>query len=44
MGLKYYMRGLGVGIVVTTLIMGILTGREKETLSDDEIRERARSL
>ncbi len=44
MGLKYYMRGLGVGIVVTTLIMGILTGREKETLSDDEIRERARAL
>lgn len=45
MGLKYYLRGLGVGIVVTALIMGVTTSVDsKETLSDDEIRERAKEL
>lgn len=44
MGLKYYLRGLGVGIVVTALIMGIATNVQKETLSDEEIKERARAL
>lgn len=45
MGLKYYLRGLGVGIVVTALIMGIATSvNSKETLSDKEIRERAKEL
>lgn len=45
MGLKYYLRGLGVGIVVTALIMGIAAGvNSKEKLSDSEIRERAKEL
>lgn len=45
MGLKFYLRGLGVGIVVTALIMGIATSvNSKEILSDDEIRERAKGL
>ncbi len=45
MDLKYYLRGLGVGIVVTALIMGIASSVDsKEALSDDEIRERARAL
>lgn len=45
MGLKYYLRGLGVGIVVTALIMGIAAGVDsKEKLSDNEIRERAKEL
>lgn len=44
MNLKYYLRGLGVGIVVTALIMGIAGGGKKQTLTDDEIRERAREL
>ncbi len=43
MELKYYLRGLGLGIVVTALIMGFaLSG--KEPMSDDEIRARAKQL
>ena len=45
MKLKYYLRGLGVGIICTAIIMGIATsGREKEKLTDAEIVERARIL
>lgn len=44
MNLKYYLRGLGVGIVVTSLILGIGLGSRKETLSNEEIKERARAL
>lgn len=43
MKLKYYLRGLGIGVLVTTLILSIAPG-EKETLSDAEIRERASAL
>ena len=42
--MKYYLRGLGVGIVVTSLILGIGLGSRKETLSNEEIKERARAL
>lgn len=44
MNLKYYLRGLGVGIIVTALIMGIASSGRNETLSDSEIKERARAL
>lgn len=44
MNLKSYLRGLGIGVVVTALIMGITTGRKKEVLSNEEIKERARAL
>lgn len=44
MNLKYYLRGLGVGIAVTSLILGIGLGSRKETLSNEEIKERARAL
>lgn len=44
MNLKYYLRGLGIGIVITALIMGIASGGRKETLSNEEIKERAREL
>ena len=40
MKLKYYLRGLGIGILVTAVIMGVTQGSRKETLSDREIRER----
>lgn len=43
MNLKYYLRGLGIGIVVTALIMGITASR-KEPLSNAEIKERAKAL
>lgn len=45
MKLKYYLRGLGVGIICTAIIMGIaLSGNGKEKLTDAEIIERARIL
>lgn len=44
MNLKYYLRGLGLGIIVTAVIMGIAAGRNKESLSDAEIKERAKEL
>lgn len=43
MKLKYYLRGLGIGILVTALIMGISAGRQKQ-MSDEEVRARAREL
>ncbi len=43
MKLKYYLRGLGTGIIVTALILG-LTGRQQEKLSDAQIKERAKQL
>lgn len=42
MKLKYYLRGLGIGIAVTTLVFG-LSGR-KESLTDEEIKARAAEL
>ena len=42
--MKYYLRGLGVGIIVTSLVLGIGFGSRKETLSNEEIKERARAL
>ncbi len=43
MKLRYQMRGLGIGMVVTALLMGIATG-EKIPLSDAEIRAKALEL
>lgn len=44
MKLKYYLRGLGIGVIVTALLMGIALSGRKETLTDDEIRQRALEL
>lgn len=44
MNLKYYLRGLGIGIIVTAVIMGIAAGGKKVELSNEEIKERARAL
>lgn len=44
MKLRYYLRGLGIGIVITALLMGLTKGGAKETLSDDEITARAEAL
>lgn len=43
MKLKIYLRGLGIGIVVTTLIMAISFSGKKE-MSDEEVMARAREL
>lgn len=42
MKLKYYMRGLGVGILLTAIILSI--GTKKEKLTDQEIISRAKQL
>ncbi len=44
MKLRYYLRGLGIGILVTALILGIAPEEKKETLSDEEVRKRAVEL
>lgn len=43
MKLRYYLRGLGIGIVVTALLMGIAT-RDNGAMSDEEIKARAAQL
>lgn len=42
MKLKYYMRGLGLGIILTTLVLTI--GKPKDTLSNQQIIDRAETL
>lgn len=44
MNLKYYLRGLGLGIIVTAIIMGVTAGGKKEALTNDEIIVRAKEL
>lgn len=44
MNLKYYLRGLGLGIIITAIIMGVAAGGKKETLTNDEIIARAKEL
>lgn len=44
MNLRYYLRGLGIGITVTALILGIAMGNGKETLTNEEIKEKAKQL
>lgn len=43
MKLKYYLRGLGVGIFVTALIMGLSLGKNQK-MSDEEVIARAKEL
>lgn len=45
MKLKYYLRGIGIGMIVTTIILMITFAVHKnQPLTDDEIRERAAEL
>ena len=44
MKLKYYLRGMGIGMIITAIVMGIALNGRKETLSDAEIMARAREL
>ena len=47
MKLKYYLRGLGIGMIVTALILGISFSSRQEqaqTMTDDQIRELAAEL
>ena len=44
MRLKYYLRGLGIGVIVATLILMIVFSGQKKELSDEEIIKRAEAL
>ncbi len=44
MKLKYYLRGMGIGIILTAIVMGFALGGRKQTLSDAEIIQRAKAL
>ena len=43
MKLKYYLRGLGIGIFITTLILSIAY-KNRKPISDDEVKQRAMAL
>lgn len=43
MELKYYLRGLGLGIAITAIVMGILSSKNK-TMTNEEIIARAKQL
>lgn len=44
MRLKYYLRGLGIGIMVTTVVLAISFAKHGNTMSDAEIIARAKEL
>ncbi len=44
MKLKYYLRGLGIGIIITTIILSIASGKDSKSMSDAEIIARASEL
>ena len=37
MKFKYYLRGLGIGVLISTIILSISFAMKKNDLSDDEI-------
>lgn len=41
--LRYYLRGLGIGVLVTAFIMGTV-GKDGNTMTDAQIKERAQEL
>ena len=44
MNLKYYLRGLGIGILVTAIIMLVISGKNQKPMSNEEIKQRAAAL
>ena len=44
MKLKYYLRGLAVGIIVTTVILAIVSGHSGKNMSDADVIARAKQL
>ena len=44
MKLRYYMRGLGIGIFVTAILMALTIHGKTERLTDEQIIERAEAL
>lgn len=44
MKLKYYLRGIGIGVAITTILLTISLNGRKEKLTDSEIITRAKAL
>lgn len=44
MKLKYYLRGMGIGIIVTTIILAISFSRREVEISDEQVMVRAAAL
>lgn len=44
MKLKYYLRGLGIGIIITTIVLMIANAGHRKELTDAEIIKRAEAL
>ena len=44
MKVKYYLRGMGVGILITTLIFAVSYAIQKPKMSDEEIIAAAKQL
>lgn len=44
MKLKYYLRGLGIGIIITAVILAIASPDDEKALTDEEIIQRAEQL
>lgn len=44
MKLKYYLRGLGIGIIVTAVVMSAAIGNKTETMTDEQVKARAVEL
>lgn len=44
MKLKYYLRGLGIGIIVTTIVLMISFSKREASISDEEVIARATQL
>lgn len=44
MKLKYYLRGLGIGIIVTAVVMSAASGNKTETMTDEQVKARAVEL
>ena len=44
MKLRYYLRGVGTGILVTAIIMGIALGGQNNSMTEEQIKEKAKEL
>ena len=44
MKLKYYLRGMGIGIILTAIVMGFALGGRRNAISDAEVIKRAKAL
>ena len=44
MRLKFYLRGAGIGVVVTTIVLAIIFAMNPKSITDDEIKQRAKQL